>query len=233
MIPVRILVVEDEVDLAAAVVKGLRRQGHGLDSASAVVEAEQKIMSAAYDLVILDWGLPDGTGLDLCKRVTSGDLPPFGGARPRVLMLTARDSVGDRVVGLDAGADDYLVKPFAFAELEARVRALLRRDADDAAPVVEVAGIVLDPGRFTVSREGKSIELTAKEFAVLEYLMRNAGRVLSQEALLEHCWDEMADPFTNTVRVTMSNLRKKLGAPPVIHTIPNRGYVIRSGLSPA
>lgn len=228
----RILVVEDEVDLAAAVAKGLRRQGHGLDVASTVPEAEQKIMSNGYDLLILDWGLPGGTGLDLCRRVTNGDLQSFGGAKPRVLMLTARDSVGDRVTGLDAGADDYLVKPFAFAELEARVRALLRREADGGAPVLEVAGILLDPGRFTAARDGRALELTAKEFSVLEYLLRNADRVLSQEALLEHCWDEMADPFTNTVRVTISNLRKKLGDPPVIHTIPNRGYVIRSGLPP-
>ena len=227
MIPVRILVVEDEVDLAAAVVKGLRRQGHGLDSASAVVEAEQKIMSAAYDLVILDWGLPDGTGLDLCKRVTSGDLPLFGGARPRVLMLTARDSVGDRVVGLDAGADDYLVKPFAFAELEARVRALLRRE-DDVPPILTAGDIDLDPVKFVAARAGSTLSLTVKEFALLEYFLRHPDEVLSQETLLEHVWDEMADPFTNTVRVTISNLRKKLGDPPVIETVAGRGYVLRA-----
>jgi DNA-binding response OmpR family regulator len=146
-------------------------------------------------------------------------------------MLTARDSVDDRVAGLDAGADDYLVKPFAFAELEARVRALVRRQAETA-PVLTVGDIVLDPARFEARRSGRDLGLTVREFALLEYLMAHAGRVLSQETLLEKVWDEMADPFTNTVRVTISNLRKKLGEPPVLETIPGRGYVLREGDPP-
>jgi DNA-binding response OmpR family regulator len=138
-------------------------------------------------------------------------------------MLTARDDVEDRVAGLDSGADDYLVKPFALAELSARVRALLRREAD-ADPVLAVGGLTLDHARFTVTRDGDRIDLTAKEFALLHYFMANAGKVMSQEHLLEHVWDEMTDPMTNVVRVTVSNLRKKLGQPPVIVTVPGRGY---------
>jgi DNA-binding response OmpR family regulator len=138
-------------------------------------------------------------------------------------MLTARDGVEDRVTGLDSGADDYLVKPFAFAELSARVRALLRRE-DHIDPVIDVGPLRLDPARFLASRDGRPLELTAKEFSLLHYFMAHAGHVLSQEHLLEHVWDEMADPMTNVVRVTVSNLRKKLGDPPLITTVPGRGY---------
>lgn len=223
----RLLVVEDEVDLADAVARGLRRRGHAVDVASTVVDAELRLTSGEYDLAVLDWNLPDGTGLDIATRVVSGELATLGATRPRILMLTARDAVDDRVAGLDAGADDYLVKPFAFAELEARVRALLRRD-DDAPPVLTAGDIELDPVKFVASRAGTSLALTVKEFALLEYFLRHPDEVLSQETLLEHVWDEMADPFTNTVRVTISNLRKKLGDPPVIETVAGRGYVLRS-----
>ena len=140
-----------------------------------------------------------------------------------ILMLTARDDIEDRVEGLDSGADDYLVKPFAFAELSARVRALLRRD-DDVSPVIEVGELRLDPARFEASRNDDAVELTAKEFSLLHYFMAHAGEVLSQEHLLEHVWDEMADPLTNVVRVTVSNLRKRLGEPQLISTVPGRGY---------
>ncbi len=228
----RILVVEDEPDLADAVARGLRRRGHAVDWAGSVASAEQKIASAEYDLLVLDWGLPDGSGLELCRQVTTGEAAVFAESHPRILMLTARDAVSDRVEGLDSGADDYLVKPFAFAELEARVRALLRRDTDDGTPVLEAAGIRLDPSRFVAERFGERLDLTVKEFAVLEFFLRRPDHVLSQETLLEHCWDEMADPFTNTVRVTLSNLRKKLGPPSVIETVPNRGYVLRTPLPP-
>jgi DNA-binding response OmpR family regulator len=218
-----LLVVEDEPDLANAVARGLRRDGHAVDVALTAADADLKLRTAGYDLVCLDWSLPDGSGITLCRQLVSGELPTFEAERPRILMLTARDGVEDRVTGLDSGADDYLVKPFAFAELSARVRALLRRE-DREGPVLDVGPLRLDPARFEVSRDGSSLELTAKEFSLLHYFMSHAGQVLSQEHLLEHVWDEMADPMTNVVRVTVSNLRKKLGDPPLIETVPGRGY---------
>jgi DNA-binding response OmpR family regulator len=186
-------------------------------------EADLKLRTAGYDLVCLDWTLPDGSGIALCRNLVTGEQPTLEGERPRILMLTARDGVEDRVTGLDSGADDYLVKPFAFSELSARVRALLRRD-DHTDPILEVGPLRLDPARFTASRDGRALELTAKEFSLLHYFLAHAGLVLSQEHLLEHVWDEMADPMTNVVRVTVSNLRKKLGEPPLIATVPGRGY---------
>ena len=219
----RLLVVEDEPDLADVIARGLRRDGHAVDVALGSVEADVKLRSAGYDVVVLDWNLPDGSGLQLCRDVVSGQLPTFEGDRPRILMLTARDDVDDRVMGLDSGADDYLVKPFAFAELSARVRALVRRDTDSD-PVITVGPLELDDARFFASRGGEPLDLTAKEFALLHYFMANAGAVMSQEHLLEHVWDEMTDPLTNVVRVTVSNLRKKLGDPPLITTVPGRGY---------
>ena len=219
----RLLVVEDEPDLANAIARGLRRDGHAVDVALTASDADLKLRTAGYDLVCLDWSLPDGSGIALCRQLVNGELPTLEGERPRILMLTARDGVEDRVTGLDSGADDYLVKPFAFAELSARVRALLRREERDD-PVLEVGPLRLDPARFEASRAGSALELTAKEFALLHYFMSHAGHVLSQEDLLEHVWDEMADPMTNVVRVTVSNLRKKLGEPPLIDTVPGRGY---------
>ncbi|MCH8983046.1 MAG: response regulator transcription factor [Acidobacteria bacterium] len=219
----RLLVVEDEPDLANALARGLRRDGHAVDIALTSIDADIRLRSATYDLVCLDWNLPDGSGLTLCRDLVSGDLPTLEGERPMILMLTARDDIEDRVEGLDSGADDYLVKPFAFTELSARVRALLRRD-DDVSPVIEVGELRLDPARFEASRNDDAVELTAKEFSLLHYFMAHAGEVLSQEHLLEHVWDEMADPFTNVVRVTVSNLRKRLGEPQLISTVPGRGY---------
>jgi DNA-binding response OmpR family regulator len=194
-----------------------------VDTAFTAGEADFKLRTSGYDLVCLDWSLPDGSGIALCRDLVSGDLRTLDGGRPRILMLTARDGVEDRVTGLDSGADDYLVKPLAFSELSARVRALLRRD-DHTGPVIEVGPLRLDPARFEATREGRPLELTAKEFSLLHYFMAHAGQVLSQEHLLEHVWDEMADPMTNVVRVTVSNLRKKLGEPPLISTVPGRGY---------
>ena len=219
----RLLVVEDEPDLADVIARGLRRDGHAVDVANRSVDADIKLRSAGYDLIVLDWNLPDGSGLQLCRDLVSGDLPTLEGVRPRILMLTARDDVEDRVAGLDSGADDYLVKPFAFAELSARVRSLIRRDSDND-PVLVVGPLELDPARFVARREGEKLDLTAKEFALLHFFMANAGVVMSQEHLLEHVWDEMTDPMTNVVRVTVSNLRKKLGEPQLITTVPGRGY---------
>jgi DNA-binding response OmpR family regulator len=223
---VRLLIVEDEVDLASALARGLRRRGHGVGVAATVRGAELAIASTGFDLLVIDWNLPDGAGIDICRRVANGTLSTVDGTRPKILLLTARDSIDDRVEGLDAGADDYLVKPFAFAELEARIRALLRRDTESP-PILQAGDIELDPARFEVRRGGLPIELTAKEFSLLEYFVRHRGEVLSQERLLEHVWDEMVDPFTNTVRVTISNLRRKLGEPQPIETVPGRGYVLR------
>ena len=220
---VRLLVVEDEPDLASAIARGLRRDGQAVDVALTALDAELRLRSAGYDLVCLDWNLPDGSGLALCRDLVSGELPTLEGRRPMVLMLTARDGVEDRVEGLDSGADDYLVKPFAFAELSARVRALLRRD-DEVNPIIEVGPLRLDSARFEVTREGTALDLTAKEFSLLHYFMSHAGEVLGQEHLLEHVWDEMADPLTNVVRVTVSNLRKRMGEPLLITTVAGRGY---------
>ncbi len=194
-----------------------------MDVALGSNDADLKLRTAGYDLVCLDWNLPDGSGLDLCRRLVDGSLPTLEGDRPRILMLTARDDVEDRVSGLDSGADDYLVKPFAFAELSARIRALLRRE-DAVDPVLEVGALRLDPARFEATRDQVPLDLTAKEFSLLHYFMAHAGSVLSQEHLLEHVWDEMADPLTNVVRVTVSNLRKKMGPPQLIATVPGRGY---------
>lgn len=219
----RLLIVEDEPDLAEAIARGLRRDGHAVDVALTATDANIKLRSAGYDLVCLDWTLPDGSGLELCRELISGELPTLEGDRPRILMLTARDDVQDRVAGLDSGADDYLVKPFAMAELAARVRVLLRRETDTD-PVLKVGPLRLDDARFIAERDGEQLDLTAKEFALLQYFMANAGIVMGQEHLLEHVWDEMTEPLTNVVRVTVSNLRKKLGEPQLITTVAGRGY---------
>ncbi|MPZ51641.1 MAG: response regulator [Acidimicrobiia bacterium] len=220
----RVLVVEDDVDLADIIARVLRRDGHAVDVSYTAAESGVKVISTEYDLVALDWNLPDGSGMDLCRRLVRGDLETLGEGRPRVLMVTARDDIEDRVTGLDGGADDYLVKPFAMDELSARVRALLRRDEPTASPVIETGGLVLDPATFEASLDGNPLSLTTKEFALLHFFMTHPREVLSQETLLEHVWDEMADPFTNVVRVTISNLRKKLGATSLIETLAGRGY---------
>jgi len=226
---VRLLVVEDEPDLADVIARGLRRDGHAVDVALTSGDADIKLRSAGYDVLVLDWNLPDGSGLQLCRDLVSGVLPTLEGDRPKILMLTARDDVGDRVAGLDSGADDYLVKPFAFAELSARVRALIRRDTESD-PLIRVGPLELDSARFIAKRDGQRLDLTAKEFALLHYFMANAGVVMSQEHLLEHVWDEMADPLTNVVRVTVSNLRKKMSDPALITTVAGRGYRLEDGL---
>jgi DNA-binding response OmpR family regulator len=216
-----LLVVDDEVELASAVARGLRREGYAVDEANNGVDALDKATLNAYDLICLDLTLPGLDGLEVCRRLRAdGELDP----QPRVLMLTARDGLADRVAGLDEGADDYLVKPFAFAELSARVRSLLRRDAATSGSVVTVGDLELDTARHSVRRGGRLVELSPKELALLRYFMGRPGEVLSQEHLLEHVWDEFADPFTNTVRVTVGTLRRKLGEPPVIETVVGSGY---------
>jgi len=229
----RLLVVEDEVDLADALARGLRREGYAVDVAHDGADALEHLGVTAYDLVCLDLNLPVIDGLEVCRRLRDDPAyaPQPDDPAPRVLMLTARDSIEDRVSGLDHGADDYLVKPFSFAELAARVRSLLRRDAGRTGAELRVGDLRLDSARFEAWRGDRRLDLTAKEFAVLRHFMAHAGEVLSQEHLLEHVWDEHADPFTNTVRVTVGTLRRKLadddGDQP-IETVVGRGYRLRS-----
>jgi DNA-binding response OmpR family regulator len=216
----RVLVVEDEQLLADAVATGLRREAMAVDVVYDGQAALDRVSVNEYDVVVLDRDLPLVHGDDVLRRIVEE------GLATRVLMLTAAGDISDRVEGLELGADDYLPKPFAFSELVARVRALGRRATTPLPPVLERAGLSLDPGRREVLREGKPVALAPKEFAVLEVLMRANGAVVSAEQLLEKAWDEHTDPFTNVVRVTVMTLRRKLGEPPVIITVPGSGYRI-------
>jgi len=224
----RLLVVEDEEDLAEGLRVGLARTGYAVDVALDAAEAYDRLTVHEYDLMLLDVNLPDGDGFTLCRSLRNGDVDTPGDGDLRVLMLTARGGLDDRVRGLDEGADDYLVKPFALAELLARVRALLRRDTAGTSAVLTVGELVLDVARHTVTLGGARLTLTPKEFGVLEYLMTRPGHVVSSEELLEHVWDANADPFTQTVRVTVGTLRRKLGEGS-IETVVGRGYRLRDG----
>ena len=226
----RILVVEDELDLATAIADSLRRDGYAVDTAPGARSAVALVDVNDYDLVCLDLNLPDGDGLDVCRRVATQPSGPIGGrTAPKVIMLTARGGVADRIRGLDQGADDYLVKPFSLGELGARIRALLRRDTTAGSSVISVAGIEMDTARHEVTYQNTVIDLTAKEFSLLRWFLLHPEEVHSAERLLEHVWDEHADPFTNTVRMTLSNLRRKLtqaGTGQLIVTLPGRGYML-------
>ncbi|MFK3728845.1 response regulator transcription factor [Streptomyces sp. NPDC088090] len=214
----RVLVVEDARPLAEIVAEGLRDQGMAVDVVHDGIEAAVRLDAHAYDVVVLDRDLPGIHGDALCRMITARD------DRVMVLMLTAAGTPGDRVSGLVLGADDYLAKPFHFPELVLRVRALARRRPTAPARVLRAAGLALDPMRRTATRDGVLLALSVKEFAVLEALLDAAPAFLSAEDLLERVWDENADPFTNTVAVTISRLRRKLGAPAVITTVPGVGY---------
>jgi DNA-binding response OmpR family regulator len=216
----RVLVVEDARTLADVLVEGLRDQGMAVDVARDGLDAAAKLDVNAYDVVVLDRDLPGIHGDALCQMITERD------DRVMVLMLTAAGSPGDRVSGLGLGADDYLGKPFHFPELVLRIRALARRQPSARARVLRAAGIELDPLRRMVTRDGRQLDLSVKEFGVLEALLRARPGFLSAEDLLEQVWDEHADPFTNTVTVTVGRLRRKLGDPPVVTTTPNVGYRI-------
>ncbi len=226
----RLLVVDDESELADAVARGLRKEGYAVDVAYGGSDALEMVRLNPYDLVCLDLTMPDVDGLEVCRQIRD-DV----GSAVRVLMLTARDSLDDRVSGLDHGADDYLVKPFALRELQARVRTLLRRDTEQTDAVLRVGDLALDTARHSALRREVELDLTAKEFALLRYFMMHPGNVLSQEHLLEHVWDENADPFTNTVRVTVGTLRRKLAVEgdeePVIETVVGSGYRLVDGSS--
>jgi DNA-binding response OmpR family regulator len=212
--------VEDARSLADTLAEGLRDQGIAVDLAYDGLEAAAKLDLNAYDVVVLDRDLPGVHGDALCQMITERD------DRAMVLMLTAAGSPGDRVAGLTLGADDYLAKPFHFPELVLRIRSLARRRPAARARVLRAAGIELDPARRTVTRDGRPLDLSVKEFALLEALLRATPAFLSTEDLLEQVWDEHADPLTNTVTVTVGRLRRKLGDPPIIATTPGVGYRI-------
>nr|WP_042195621.1 response regulator transcription factor [Kibdelosporangium sp. MJ126-NF4]CEL22122.1 Two-component response regulator [Kibdelosporangium sp. MJ126-NF4]CTQ92903.1 Two-component response regulator [Kibdelosporangium sp. MJ126-NF4] len=214
----RVLVVEDEVLLAEAIADGLREQAMAVDLCFDGEYAQQRLAVNRYDVVVLDRDLPGVHGDDVCRGIVAS------GGDTRVIMLTAAHEVPERVHGLRIGADDYLTKPFAWEELLARVQALGRRTRPALPPVLRLAGIELDIPRHHVVRDGRYVPLSRKEFAVLHVLMRAEGTVVSAEELLEQAWDEHIDPFTNAVRVTMMTLRRKLGPPPVIHTVAGVGY---------
>lgn len=216
----RVLVAEDERLLADAIAGGLRREAMAVDVAYDGDAALERLAVNDYDVVVLDRDLPIVSGDEVCATLVES------GADTRILMLTAATAVSQRVAGLSLGADDYLTKPFAFAELAARVQALARRARPAAPPVLERCGIRLDQHRRTVTRDGQPVELSRKELAVLTELLRADGGVVSAEHLLEKAWDEHADPFTGVVRFIIMMVRRKLGDPPVIETVPGSGYRI-------
>jgi DNA-binding response OmpR family regulator len=216
----RVLVVEDFEVLARSIGTGLRREGMAVDVALGGAEALERLAVIRYDVVVLDRDLPGVHGDDICRQISAD------GADCRVLMLTAASTVKDRVDGLGLGADDYLAKPFDFSELVARVRALARRVNRATPPTLCNGELSLDPGRRVASRAGRRLELSPKEFAVLECLLAAGDRVVPTEELLDRVWDEAADPFTTTVKTTIRRLRSKLGNPPIIHTIREGGYRI-------
>jgi DNA-binding response OmpR family regulator len=228
----RILIVEDERDLATAIATSLRSSGYAIDLAADGATALDRAAVNHYDIVCLDLNLPDIDGLEVCRNLVAN--PPVNGnddsPTPKVIMLTARGSVDDRITGLDSGADDYLVKPFSLDELNARIRALVRRDTATGNALITQSGIEMDTARHEVTYGDEPVDLTVKEFALLRWFLLHPGEIHSAERLLEHVWDEHADPFTNTVRMTISNLRRKLadaaGEQP-IETIPGRGYILR------
>jgi len=219
----RILLVEDDSRIARFVAKGLREQAYAVDVVANGEGALEQVSVNTYDLVILDVMIPPPDGFEVCRRLRKS------GVRVPILMLTARDTTDDRVRGLDTGADDYLTKPFEFRELLARLRALLRRSGELRPSRIEIEDLVLDTAAQTAARAGKQIPLTTKEYAMLEYLARSAGRVVGREEISEHVWDETFDPFTNTIEVYVNRLRHKIdehAAKPLIHTRRGAGYML-------
>ena len=216
----RVLLIEDHVKLAETVAAGLRVEGMAVDIAFDGEQALDRVGVTSYDVVVLDRDLPGVSGDEVCRHLIAA------GGESRILMLTAAGTIEDRVDGLSLGADDYLPKPFAFAELVARIRALARRAGAPLPPRLMHGDLQLDPARRVATRAGRRLALTPKEFAVLELLLAAQGTVVSAEQLLEKAWDEMADPFTTTVKATVHRLRAKLGDPPVIQTVAQAGYRI-------
>ena len=226
---VRLLVVEDEHRLAQRLARGLREEGFAVDTAPTTTDARERVVDNEYDLVVLDLKLPDGSGLDLLGEWRSE------GLEAPVLVLTARDLVQDKVKGLDAGADDYLTKPFSFEELLARVRALLRRRAVPQQDILEIGDLRLDRTGHHVERGGRRIELTGKEYALLEFLALHAGQALSRAMIAEHVWDAAYDAQSNVIDVIVGRLRRKVddgSAQKLIHTLPGVGYALRRSEAP-
>lgn len=221
----RILVIEDEKKLAGFIKKGLEEEGYAVDLAHDGRQGLLTALDGVHDLIVLDLNLPEMDGLSVLKefRRQRGQAP--------VLLLTVRAAIEDKVLGLDTGADDYLSKPFSFAEFLARIRALLRRRADAAPPKLQVADLILDPARRLVTRGADKIDLSTKEFALLDYFMRNAGRVLTRTMIAEHVWDYDFDPMSNIIDVYINYLRKKIDAgrePKLLHTVRGAGYVLQA-----
>ncbi len=221
----RLLVVEDEKKVASFIKQGLEEEGYAVDVALDGEKGLEMALDRVHDLIILDISLPQMDGLQVLKKLRQQrvNIP--------VLLLTVRATIEDKILGLDAGADDYLTKPFAFQELVARVRALLRRRAEAEPALLQVADLILDPARRVVSRGGEKIELTAKEFALLEYFMRNPGRVLTRTLMIEHVWNYDFDTMTNIIDVYVAYLRKKIDSgrePKLIHTVRGVGYVLKA-----
>ncbi len=225
----RLLLVEDDARIARFVAKGLREQAYAVDVAGTGDDALYQAAINTYDLVILDVMIPGRDGFGVCRELRKS------GQRVPILMLTARDAVEDRIAGLDHGADDYLTKPFEFRELLARLRALLRRSGELRPAKITVADLVLDTAAQSVSRAGRSVTLTAKEYALLEYLARNAGRVVGRAEIAEHVWDETFDPFSNLIEVYVNRVRRKIDADsnkPLLHTRRGAGYVFGPSIDP-
>ena len=219
----RLLLVEDDTRIARFVAKGLREQAYAVDIAATGEDALYQAAVNTYDLVILDVMIPAPDGFAVCRELRKS------GQRMPILMLTARDAVEDRIAGLDHGADDYLTKPFEFRELLARLRALLRRSGELRPAKITIADLVLDAGAQSAKRGGRQITLTAKEYALLEYLARNAGRVVGRAEIAEHVWDETFDPFSNLIEVYINRLRRKVDADsprPLLQTRRGVGYVL-------
>lgn len=220
----RVLVVEDDRALGTVVVRGLVDEGHAVDLAVSVVDATHALVSAPYDLVVLDLGLPDGDGADVCRTMRAG-----GDATP-VLVLTARDELAEKVRSLDLGADDYLTKPFHFPELTARVRALLRRPPLAHGPVIDVGDLRVDPAAHVATRAGEAVPLTAREFSLLDFFARRVGTVVTRTDLIDHVWDGDYGGLSNVVDVHIGNLRRKLGPPEMIETVRGVGYRMRAAV---
>jgi len=221
----RVLLVEDDPDMSRFIVRGLGEQAYAVDAVDAGDAAIERAGTTPYDAIVLDLMIPPPDGIEVCRRLRRD------GVDTPILMLTARDAVRDRVEGLDAGADDYLVKPFEFAELLARLRALLRRRGTPRPPVVDVADLRIDTRSHRVTRGGAELPLTTKEYALLEFLAANAGRVIGREEIAEHVWNEEFDPFSNLIEVYIGRLRRIVDRdrePKLIHTLRGAGYILEA-----